>query len=237
MKRLCLVFLALATTACLPVHKRGITEPSIDDDLSSVMMQVDALPASDVGRTSPGSLWRDAGLGPALGRDTRAFRTGDLMTVQLVESDAGTNSSTTDLNRTSTQQFGLSAGLGLEQANPRTGRFSLNQLLDATTNSSFAGDGQTQRSNTLSATLSVRVMRVLTNGDLVIAGEKEIMINRERQVLSIVGSVRAIDVDTNNQVASTKIANLVVRMWGRGEVDAVIRQGWFTRVIQRIWPF
>lgn len=229
--------LLLATVACVPVHKRAITEPSIDADLSSVLRQVEALPASDVGRTSPGSLWRDAGLGPALVRDTRAFRAGDLMTVRLAESDAGANSSTTDLTRSSSQEFGLSTALGFEQANPQVGRFSLNNLLSSSVNSNFAGDGQTARSNSLTATLSVRVMKVLANGDLVVAGEKEIMINRERQVLSIVGSVRAIDVDTNNQVPSTKIANLVVRMWGRGEVDSVIRQGWFTRVIQRLWPF
>lgn len=229
--------LLLLSIGCAPVHKRVISEPSIDADLNKVLTDVTALPASDVGLTSVGSLWRDAGIGPALVRDTRAFRTGDLMTVRLVESDTGSNSSTTDLERSSSQQFGLSAALGLEQANPQTGRFSLNNLLSSSVASSFAGDGQTARSNSLTATLSVRVMRVLNNGDLVVAGEKEIMINRERQVLSIVGSVRAIDVDTNNQVPSSKIANLVVRMWGRGEVNDVIRQGWFTRVIQRIWPF
>ena len=69
------------------------------------------------------------------------------------------------------------------------------------------------------------------------AGQKTVMVNRERQVLTLVGSIRPVDINSSNQVASSKVGDLTVRLWGRGEVDANARQGWFQRVMNRIWPF
>ncbi len=110
-------------------------------------------------------------------------------------------------------------------------------MLSTTSESSFSGDGSTSRGNTMRAFITARVMRVLPNGDLVIGGQKTVMINRERQILTLVGTVRPVDVDARNRVPSSSVGDLTVRLWGRGEVDATVRQGWFMRILNRIWPF
>jgi flagellar L-ring protein precursor FlgH len=64
-----------------------------------------------------------------------------------------------------------------------------------------------------------------------------VTINRERQILTLVGTVRPVDINASNQVLSSSVGDLTVRLWGKGEVDATVRQGWFMRIMNRIWPF
>ena len=80
-------------------------------------------------------------------------------------------------------------------------------------------------------------MRVLPNGDMIVAGQKTVTINREHQVITLVGAVRSLDIDRSNTVASSSVGNLTMRMWGKGEIDSTIRQGWFMRMLNRFWPF
>ena len=55
-------------------------------------------------------------------------------------------------------------------------------------------------------------------------------------MLTLVGSVRPVDVRSSNRVSSSYVGELTVRMWGRGEIDNTIRQGWFMRIMNRVWP-
>ncbi len=226
---------AASLAACTPLNRSP--EPTLVTDLNQLEETIDLLPSFPEPLPASGSLWSEAGPGMALVRDTRAFRVNDLVTIRLTEQDSGTNSSGTDLERSSEADFGVGTALGFEQTNPVPGRFSLNQFLQTSSSSAFAGDGSTTRGNTLSATITARVARVLPNGDLVIAGQKNVMVNRERQVLTLVGSIRAVDIDAGNFVSSAKVGDLTVRLWGRGEVDATVQQGWFMRVVHRLWPF
>ena len=175
-----------------------------------------------------GSLWTDGGPGAALVRDTRAFRVNDLVTVVLRESSSGSNEASTELARESENLYTAALAFGLDFDDA---------LLDTALESEFSGDGKTSRSNRLSATITARVMRVLPNGDLVIAGQKTLVVNRERQVLTLVGSVRPVDVDRRNRVSSSDVGDFTVRLWGRGEIDDTVRQGWFMRIMNMLWPF
>ena len=101
----------------------------------------------------------------------------------------------------------------------------------------FARCFVSERDAQVTGFVSVRVGRVLPNGDLVVAGQKTVMINRERQILTLVGSVRPVDIDAHNRVQSAQVGDLTVRLWGKGEVDDTVREGWFMRIMKRIWPF
>jgi flagellar L-ring protein precursor FlgH len=229
-----LVISALAP-GCMGV--RRTPHPKLSEDVDRLMNDVDVLPPFPVPAAASGSLWTDGGPGAALARDARAFRTNDLLTIRLDERSLGTNESNTDLARRSEASVGAGVAFGLEDATPSTGSFNLNQVLESSFDTNFAGDGSTSRSSQITGRITTRVLRVLPNGDLVIAGQKTIMVNRERQVLTLVGSVRPLDIDSDNEVASSSVGDLTVRMWGQGEVDGTVRQGWFMKVLNRFWPF
>lgn len=220
-----LLLIPVVTPGC--AVKRIASTPSLSQDVARLHNEIDVLPPFPEPVPQSGSLWSAAGPGAAMVRDTRAFRVNDLVTVVLQESTVGSNASTTDLTRSSEVNYTAPFVFGLDK----------DKILDTQHDTTFAGDGETARSSRLVGNMTARVARVLPNGDLVIAGQKTVMINRERQVLTVVGSIRPVDINAFNRVASSEVGDLTVRMWGSGEVDDTIRQGWFMRIMNRIWPF
>jgi flagellar L-ring protein precursor FlgH len=227
--------LSLAATGC--AVRRPPPIPALTKDMDRLVNELAVLPPFPQPVAASGSLWTDGGPGAALVRDPRAFRLNDLVTIVLQEQSLGANESDTALERSSSASFGASVAFGLEDPTPRPGRFNLAQVLDTSSESTFSGEGATTRSSRLLATITGRVMLVLPNGDLVIAAQKSVMVNRERQILTLVGSVRPVDVGPDNRVPSTAVGDLTVRLWGEGEIDDTIRQGWFMRVMNVLWPF
>lgn len=100
----------------------------------------------------------------------------------------------------------------------------------------FKGDGTTKRSGSLTAYLPARVRVVLPNGDLVIEGVKELKINNERQILTICGVVRPRDISPDNIVLSNYIANMQVKLEGKGHVSDNIKPGFLFRILSKAWP-
>lgn len=207
-------------------HKPFAT-PSLSGDLERLHGDLDLLPPFPEPVPQSGSLWTPAGPGAALVRDTRAFRVNDLVTINLQEATAGANESNTDLKKASDVNYTAPFVFGLDK----------DQILDTETSTEFSGDGRTTRRSSLAGTITARVARVLPNGDLIVAGQKTVMVNREKQILTLIGSVRPVDIDSRNRVASSEVGDLTVRMWGNGEVDDTTRQGWFMRIMNKIWPF
>jgi flagellar L-ring protein precursor FlgH len=231
--------LALTALACLAAGcaLRGGHGPSLAADVNRLAESLDVLPAFPEPPAARGSLWTDAGPGAALVRDTRAYRINDLLRIRVQESSLGSNESSTTLDRSSAASFGASPVFGLEDPAAGAGEFNLASLLSADSESKFAGDGKTSRSSRVLGYITARVLRVLPNGDLIVAGQKNVTVNRDRQVLTLVGSVRPVDVSAGNEISSAAVGDLTVRLWGQGEVDDTVRQGWFMRIMHRIWPF
>jgi flagellar L-ring protein precursor FlgH len=237
--RLAKVLLA-AALATIHIGCAALTRapsPTVAADLDKLREEMDVLPPFPEPAPASGSLWTDAGPGAALVRDTRAFRVNDLVRIRVDESDLGANSSNTDLTRSSAAEVGAPIVFGLEDPTAGPGDFNLANVLSTSFDSNFSGDGTTTRSSRLEGFITARVMQVLPNGDLVIAGQKTVMVNRDRQILTLVGSVRPVDVGPTNQVTSSSVGDLTVRLWGKGEVDDTVRQGWFMRIMNRVWPF
>jgi flagellar L-ring protein precursor FlgH len=229
-----LALLCLAATGC--AARRGHS-PSLAADIERLEESLDVLPAFPEPPAAKGSLWTDAGPGAALVRDTRAYRVNDLLRIRVQESSLGANESSTALDRSSQASFGAPVAFGLEDPNAAPGEFNLASVLSVDSESKFSGDGATSRSSRVVGYITARVMRVLPNGDLIIAGQKNVMVNRDRQILTLVGSVRPVDVSAANEISSAGVGDLTVRLWGQGEVDDTVRQGWFMRIMNRIWPF
>ena len=98
--------------------------------------------------------------------------------------------------------------------------------------------GATSRQTTLSTTLTTRVTHVLSNGNLVLEGTKDIMVNSERQKVVVRGVIRPNDLSQANHVSSDRLANLEIRVDGKGVVnDAVRRPNFLYRLLLGVMPF
>lgn len=152
------------------------------------------------------SLFEEATFKPLTG-DHKAFKVGDVLTVQVFENSSATSSADTGTRR----KNGIHADID------RDG----NQLkqFGVSVSGDFDGGGRTQRSNRVLAIISVTVKQVFANGDLSIAGEQSLTVNEEVQRVNIEGRVRPVDVSDANIVLSTRIADAKITYLGEGDLS------------------
>ena len=163
--------------------------------------------------------------------DHRAFQVGDTLTVQVVESAVAYKKAQTKTSKTSTASGGVDKFFGLDLTDKIPTSFS------TSTNNSFQGKGETTRSEKLVTTFAVQVVQVLPNGNLVVEGRRDLVVNNERRYMILRGIVRPEDISTNNVVLSTDIANAEIVYSGKGVVADKQKPGWFIRILDNVWPF
>lgn len=154
----------------------------------------------------------------ALTADNKAFRVGDVLTVQVVENSAAQANADTGTRRTNN----VSAQLDRPKLAP------VNVGLGVTGN--FDGGGQTARAGKLLAQLSVTVREVLPNGDLRVSGEQLLLINEEQQKIVLEGRVRAQDISDGNVVVSSRLADAKINYVGQGDLADRQRPAWWRKV-------
>jgi flagellar L-ring protein precursor FlgH len=182
---------------------------------------------------TPGSLWSPSSRLSDLGRDLRASQVDDLVTILVTERASAVSSGATKTSRQSAANASVSALGGVTKA---TG--PLTNLAGLSGNSTLDGQGTTSRETLLSTTLSARITHVLPNGYLVIEGAKDVQVNSERQIVTVRGVVRPFDVNSGNTVQSDRIAQLEVKINGKGVVGDAIRRPFFLyRILLGILPF
>jgi flagellar L-ring protein FlgH len=101
----------------------------------------------------------------------------------------------------------------------------------------FAGAGSTDRKSEMSASIACRVVQVLPSGNLYIKGSRLTTVNREKQFITLEGVIRATDISPTNIILSTNVAEARITYNGSGPVSDNQRPGWFTRLMNVIWPF
>jgi flagellar L-ring protein precursor FlgH len=111
-------------------------------------------------------------------------------------------------------------------------------LLNLSSTQALNGAGTTSRGSTLTTTLSARVTHVLPNGYLVLEGTKDLQVNSEHQVVSVRGVVRPTDLSTGNVIGSNQIAQMEIKIDGKGVVnDAIRRPNILYRILLGLLPF
>lgn len=190
---------------------------------------------ADAARTA-GSLWSEGAAG--LFEDARARRVGDIVTVAVDERSDATRDATTSTTRSSSRTLGVSSFLAamgkLAASNPGLDPAA---LFDFASDASFEGGGQTSRRGEVTATLPVRIRKLLANGDFYVEGTKVLLINDEETFLYLSGVIRPIDIGPDNSVASSMMADVELELTGRGVISERQQPGWFDRVLDVIWPF
>jgi len=164
--------------------------------------------------------------------DRRARAVGDILTVSLSEAFSATKAQTASSSKN--DSFDVTMPLGLPNA--LTGGFTAGQLTSGTARS-FAGAGAAAQSNSVSGFLSVTVMRVFDNGNMEIAGQKQLNLNNGDEYVRLTGIVRPQDITASNMILSNRIADAQITYVGAGDVADSSKQGWLSRTLRAIAPF
>ena len=177
---------------------------------------------------SPGSLWRDGRSPAMLYTDARALRENDLVVVKIEEIADAKRSADTDMTHKSS-----AAALAAFNTALATPNLQVNGSFDQ----KFTGTGSTARTERLTATVPALVRKVLPNGNLFIEGHRVILVNSEEHHFYISGVVRPIDIDQENSVKSSMIADAEIEFTGRGILSENQEQGWAAKYLSWLWPF
>jgi flagellar L-ring protein precursor FlgH len=177
-----------------------------------------------------GSLFQKASYRPAF-EDPRARMVGDQITINIVENVAASQVSKSTANRTTSGSTSVSAFPFIsppDLTNFKTGTASA---------SDFAGKGGTESANTFSGTITATVVDVLPNGHLMVAGDKQIGVNQNVDVMRFSGTVDPRLIQPGNLINSTQVANVRVESRGRGGQAEAQTVGWLTRFFFSFLPF
>jgi flagellar L-ring protein FlgH len=165
---------------------------------------------------------------PNLFSDQRAIKVDDIVTILIVESaKAGSESQT---NTDKSQSFGVESqgGTGLMHLLPQFSGSGGTKI-------GYDGKGNTSREGSLQATISARVIKVLDNGNLVVEGSKVVEVNEEKGIIKISGMIRPLDIQQNNVVYSSSIADAHITYSGKGVANTAQRPGLLARILN--WIF
>jgi flagellar L-ring protein FlgH len=177
------------------------------------------------------SLWNPDRPQPALASDVTARGVGDLLTVLVVEQQTVKNKELTELKKSTDLGAQLTNFDVLPQA------FNTLPAVGADSDRNFKGDAKYDKEGSFSTTLTVAVLDVQPNGNLVVEGRRTIIIDGERKTMRITGVVRRYDVSTTNTVRSTQVANASVAYEGEGTLTKTTNRGWLGELLDFVWPF
>lgn len=163
--------------------------------------------------------------------DHRARLAGDIINVSITEKVSASQKSTSSIDKSGAVEASVSALPFLKPT-------SLTRTSASGTNSNtFAGKGSTENTNNFSGVITAVVTEVLPNGHLMIAGEKQIGVNQNVDVLRFSGQVDPRSIQPGNTVASAQIANVRVEHRGRGAQADAQGIGWVGRFFLNVLPF
>lgn len=194
-------------------------------DTSPVEPVVDAAPQA----RASGAIYQAASYRP-LFEDHRARLVGDTLTIRIEERISATQSATSKIDKSGSVEAGVSALPGISPNSFARARAA------GESSNTFEGKGSTEASNNFSGTITVTVARVLSNGHLVITGEKQIGVNQNVDVLRFSGQVDPRTIRPGNVVSSTQVANVRLEQRGRGAQAEAQMIGMLARVFLSVLP-
>jgi flagellar L-ring protein precursor FlgH len=190
------------------------------------------MPALQPAAYNANSLWRNGSR--AFFKDQRAHQVGDILTVKINFADKANIANETQRSRANTEDSGITNFFG------KSSLFSVpvpGRLLTADSTASSDGKGSVQRQEALNTTVAGVVTQVLPNGNLVIEGKQEIRVNFEMRELIVAGIVRPEDIESDNTIDSSKIAQARIAYGGRGQITDVQQPRYGQQVFDVLLPF
>jgi flagellar L-ring protein FlgH len=213
------LLLLFTVTAPLLAANNAKKKPSEISPLDKYAEEAAQQAQGQAATAAPGALWTPAAQFADLGRDLRASQVNDLVTIVVSEQASAITSGATKTQRKSSTSNSVIALGGMTRPTA-----PLPNLLTTAGNTQLDGSGTTSRATTLTTTMSARVTRVLPNGYLMLEGSKDVQVNSERQTVTVRGIIRPADLSPDNSVQSNRLAQMEVRLNGKGVVGDSIRR-------------
>ncbi|WDR03754.1 flagellar basal body L-ring protein FlgH [Devosia algicola] len=182
----------------------------------------------------PNSLYRMSAKG--FFKDERAHRIGDILTVMVTIDDSAKINNSTQRARTSTNSAGMGGIFGAVVGNVAPS-IDPSAAIDLNSGTKDSGNGSVNRAESLTTSVAAVVTQVLPNGNLVIEGHQEVRVNFEVRDLVVAGIVRPSDIQANNTIPSSKIAEARIAYGGRGQITDVQQPRYGQQVLDAILPF
>jgi flagellar L-ring protein precursor FlgH len=235
MNRFCLTLpLALALAACMGGQERapGFTGPPppgpmlTSDTAQSAEATANAFAAVPQAR---GAIFQTAQGYANLVTGTRARRLGDMVTIVLVESTSTAKSTTGATDR--------AGGFSLTPPSAGPLDFLDPNALNASGEGSFNGTGSAGQQSQLNGTIAVTIAALYPNGTAEVVGEKQMQLSQGDEWVQFAGRIRLVDIDVENRLRSSQVANARIVYAGKGAVQQASRPGWLARFFNAISPF
>ncbi len=227
MKLLTISLLISVTSACSNTVELSKALPN-DPDFAPIM------PEEEQERIVPsGSLFKPNYVNNIYS-DSKAHRVGDIISVILSEKTQAKKNAKTELKKENETTLDPVTGLGglPVTVGGQSLQFGISQ------NSQFKGDSKADQGNSLSGNISVHVLKVLPNGNLMIRGEKWLTLNNGDEYIRLTGVIRSKDINSNNTILSNKVANARIQYAGTGSFADTNEQGWAVKFFNSSWwPF
>ncbi len=186
-------------------------------------------------RPAEGSLWISKS--GSVFDDSKANGVGDTVIVDIIEN----SSSSMDVNTESSRKTAMN--IGVPQINLFGYKTDLGAAVGDTSligtdfSNSFEGEGKSDRSGQVTASIAARITDVLPNGNLSLFGRRAMKVNHEVQYITVAGIIRPQDVSATNRVKSTSLADSRIEYYGKGALADKQKPGWGTRLIDNLWPW
>ena len=184
-------------------------------------------PAAQI--ASAGAIFQAGNGYSALIVGTRARSLGDMVTIILTEATTTTKSTQGRAQREGS--FGITppASGPLDFLNP--------DALKAAAEGSFTGGGNAAQQSRLNGAVAVTIAAIYPNGTAEVVGEKQMMFSQGDEWVQFAGRIRLVDIDSDNRLASSQVANARIIYSGKGAVQQASRPGWLSRFFNKFSPF
>jgi flagellar L-ring protein precursor FlgH len=192
------------------------------------------MPAAQPAVYNPNSLWRNGSR--AFFKDQRAHQIGDILTVKVNFTDKAAIANETQRERSNKEDSGIDNFFGKKKV-PILNSAVPTRIFTGDSTSSSDGKGSVNRSEALQTNVAGVVTQVLPNGNLVIEGKQEVRVNFEVRELIVAGIVRPEDIESDNTIDSTKIAQARIAYGGRGQITDVQQPRYGQQILDVILPF
>jgi len=210
----------------------SIENPTTQPGYKPVQMP---MPKPEIVSYNPNSLWRNGSR--SFFKDQRAHQIGDLLTVTVNITDQANFANETQRSRSATEDSGITAFLGSSLFGQRAQSVLPGRFLTADSAMGTDGKGSIVRQETLQTNIAAIVTQVLPNGNLVVEGKQEIRVNYEKRELIVAGIVRPEDIQSDNTIDSSKIAQARIAYGGHGEISDIQQPRYGSQVMDVLLPF
>jgi flagellar L-ring protein precursor FlgH len=210
----------------------AIENPTAQPGYKPVQMP---MPTPQPASYNPNSLWRNGSR--AFFKDQRAQQVGDILTVSVNITDKAQFANETQRSRSNKEDSGVTDFIGSKTIKNPASAVLPGRILTADSTASSDGKGSVNRQEALQTNVAAVVTQVLPNGNLVVEGKQEIRVNNEIRELIVAGVVRPEDIQSDNTIDSTKIAQARIAYGGRGQLTDVQQPRYGQQVLDVLLPF